>query len=135
MADTRLRKLGQAPNRLPVKWEIWDLDLVKLRAACPALDCDPDKDSRPYLVWADGNYIARSNNATCIPLSGESFIQAFEASVPKTPRNGLDKDSYAHCHSVQTIEVTFLSSYRGKLDDLSVQAAVKSALRAFLLTP
>lgn len=134
MMETKRRPSNQTPNREPFIWEIWNLDLEKVRAANPELDIDPDKLYRPYLVYSNSGYILKTGNVTCFPINGYDYYPAFEVKVQQSNLNGLTKDSHIHCHAIQTLERNFLTERLGVLDDI-YRKQVKNALVAFLNQP
>ncbi|EFX62040.1 hypothetical protein DAPPUDRAFT_120603 [Daphnia pulex] len=125
------RPSGATPNRDPMKWEVWALDLSLLRSKNPSLDVDPDKDARPYLIISDTNYTSITGNCTCLPLSSQSFLVSYEEHIQKDSLNNLKDDSWVHCHAIQTLEKTFLRTRIGILQNNLAQNSIIKKLKAF----
>lgn len=131
MTTVKKRPAGATPQRPPMQWEVWEVDIASLRSAIPEGRIDPDKGNRPYLIISPSDYNSGGDNVLGLPLHERSFHAFYEVEL-KTGEAGARKDGFIRCHNIMTIQTKFLTACWGTLSNAAKQQDIKERIKDFL---
>lgn len=89
---------------------------------------------RPVLVVSRQSILDSLPVVTVLPLTSRKpgrRIYSTEAAIP-AGSGGLDQDSVAMAHQIRTLAVSRLEVHYGTIEDVTLRADIRRALRTFL---